>query len=70
MTTMAKWDLTLCDMHRVEAQHLRDRLRIAMAALDVVIRFGHEAGDDFEQTVTDMTVAAERALQRIEGDDE
>lgn len=66
---MAKWDLTLCDMHRVEAQHLRDRLRIAMAALDVVIKFGHEAGDDFEQAVTDMTVAAERALERIEGDE-
>jgi len=56
-------------MHRVEAQHLRDRLRIAMAALDVVIKFGHEAGDDFEQAVTDMTVAAERALERIEGDE-
>ena len=66
---MAKWNLTLSDMHRVEAQHLRDKLRIAMAALDVVIKFGHEAGDDFEQTVTDMTVAAERALQRIEGDE-
>jgi len=66
---MAKWNLTLCDMHRVEAKHLRDRLRIAMAALDVVIKFGHAAGDDFEQTVTDMTVAAERALQRIEGDE-
>jgi hypothetical protein len=66
---MAKWDLTLCDMHRVEAQHLRDRLRIAMAALDVVIRFGHDAGDDLEQTVTDMTAAAERALERIEGDE-
>lgn len=66
---MAKWNLTLCDMHRVEAQHLRDRLRIAMAALDVVIKFGHDAGDDLEQTVTDMTVAAERALERIEGDE-
>ena len=66
---MAKWDLTLSDMHRVEAQHLRDKLRIAMAALDVVIKFGHETGDDFEQTVTDMTVAAERALERIEGDE-
>jgi hypothetical protein len=66
---MAKWNLTLSDMHRVEAQHLRDKLRIAMAALDVVIRFGHEAGDDFEQAVTDMTAAAERALQRIEGDE-
>ena len=67
---MAKWNLTLSDMHRVESQHLRGKLRIAMAALDVVIKFGHEAGDDFEKTVTDMTVAAERALQRIEGDDE
>jgi len=66
---MAKWNLTLSDMHRVEAQHLRDKLRIAMAALDVVIRFGHEAGDDFEQAVTDMTAAAERALARIEGDE-
>jgi len=66
---MAKWGPLLCDMNRVEAQHLRDRLRIAMAALDVVIRFGHEAGDDFEQAVTDMTVAAERALERIEGDE-
>jgi len=66
---MAKWNLTLCDMHRVEAQHLRDKLRIAMAALDVVIKFGHEAGDDFEQAVTDMTAAAERALARIEGDE-
>ena len=66
---MAKWNLTLSDMHRVEAQHLRDRLRIAMAALDVVIKFGHGAGDDFEQTVTDMTAAAERALARIEGDE-
>ena len=66
---MAKWNLTLSDMHRVEAQHLRDRLRIAMAALDVVIKFGHEAGNDFEQTVTDMTAVAERALERIEGDE-
>jgi len=66
---MAKWNLTLSDMHRVEAQHLRDRLRIAMAALDVVIKFGHEAGDDFEQAVTDMKVVAERALERIEGDE-
>ena len=54
---------------KVEAQHLRDKLRIAMAALDVVIKFGHEAGDDFEQAVTDMTAAAERALARIEGDE-
>jgi len=40
-----------------------------MAALDVVIKFGHEAGDDFEQAVTDMTAVAERALERIEGDE-
>ena len=66
---MAKWNLTLSDMHRVEAQHLRDRLRIAMAALDVVIKFGHETYNDPEQAVTDMTVAAERALERIEGDE-
>ena len=65
---MPKGNMTPSDMHRVEAQHLRDRLRIAMAALDVVIKFGHGAGDDFEQTVTDMTAAAERALERIEGD--
>jgi hypothetical protein len=61
---------TLSEIHAVEAKHLRDKLRIAMAALDVVIKFGHEAGDDFEQAVTDMTVAAERALERIEGDDD
>ena len=66
---MGKHYITLSDMHRVEAQHLRDRLRIAMAALDVVIKFGHEAGNDFEQTVTDMTAVAERALERIEGDE-
>lgn len=66
---MAKWGPLMCDMHRVEAQHLRGKLRIAMAALDVVIKFGHGAGDDLEQAVTDMTVAAERALERIEGDE-
>ena len=66
---MAKWGPLLCDMNRVEAQHLRDRLRIAMAALDVVVRFGHETDNDPEQAVTDMTVAAERALERIEGDE-
>ena len=66
---MAKWGPLLCDMHRVEAQHLRDKLRIAMAALDVVIKFGHDTYNDPEQAVTDMTVAAERALQRIEGDE-
>lgn len=66
---MAKWGPLLSDMHRVEAQHLREKLRIAMAALDVVIKFGHGAGDDLEQTVTDMTWEAERALKRIEGDE-
>ena len=66
---MPKGNMTPSDMHRVEAQHLRDRLRIAMAALDVVIKFGHGAGDDFDGTITHMTVTAERALARIEGDE-
>jgi hypothetical protein len=66
---MAKWNLTLVDMHRAEVTALREKMRIAMAALDVVIKFGHEADNDFEQAVTDMTAVAERALERIEGDE-
>jgi hypothetical protein len=68
---MAKWNLTLCDMHRVEAQHLLDRLRIAMAALDVVIKIGRgaEGETDVAEEIAAMTVAAERALARIEGDE-
>jgi DNA repair exonuclease SbcCD ATPase subunit len=45
------------------------KLRIAMAALDVIIRFGNETYPDPERAVTDMKVVAERALQRIEGDE-
>lgn len=66
---MGKYYTTLSDMHRVEANHLRDKLRIAMAALDVIIRFGNETYPDPERAVTDMKVVAERALQRIEGDE-
>lgn len=66
---MARWNWSIAEMRATEVAELRDKLRIAMAALDVVIKFGHEAGDDFEQAVTDMTAAAERALQRIEGDE-
>ena len=52
---MAKWNLTLCDMHRVEAQHLRGRLKIAMKALEALAQDGNET--------------AQRALERIEGDE-
>lgn len=52
---MAKWNLTLCDMHRVEAQHLRGRLKIAMEALEALAQDGNET--------------AQRALERIEGDE-
>jgi len=63
---MAKWDLTLCDMHRVEAQHLRDKLRIAMQALED-IRNISRTSDDVEFYA--MLMLAEKALERIEGDE-
>ena len=63
---MAKWNLTLCDMHRVEVQHLRDKLRIAMQALED-IRNISRTSDDVEFYA--MLMLAEKALERIEGDD-
>ena len=63
---MAKWDLTLCDMHRVEAQHLRGRLKIAMQALED-IRNISRTSDDVEFYA--MLMLAEKALERIEGDE-
>lgn len=50
-----KWNSTLSDMHRVESQHLRGKLRIAMAALEALAQDGNET--------------AQRALERIEGDE-
>jgi len=61
---MAKWDLTLCDMHRVEAQHLRGRLKIAMQALEE-IRDVARLSDGVEF----YAMLAEKALARIEGDE-
>ena len=61
---MAKWDLTLCDMHRVEAQHLRGRLKIAMQALEE-IRDVARLSDGVEF----YAILAEKALARIEGDE-
>ena len=52
---MTKWGPLLCDMHRVEAQHLRGKLKIALQALEVLAQAGDET--------------AQRALERIEGDD-
>ena len=61
---MAKWDLTLCDMHRVEAQHLRGRLKIAMQALEE-IRDVARLSDGVEF----YAMLAEKAIARIEGDE-
>ena len=52
---MAKWNLNLYHMHRVEVRHLRDKLRIAMQALEALAQGGNET--------------AQRALERIEGDE-
>lgn len=61
---MAKWDLTLCDMHRVEAQHLRGRLKIAMQALEEIRDIARTSdGVEF------YAMLAEKALARIEGDE-
>ena len=61
---MAKWNLTLSDMHRVEAQHLRDKLRIAIEGLEEIrdVALGAE-GIGF------YAVLAEKTLARIEGDE-
>ena len=61
---MAKWDLALCDMHRVEAQHLRSRLKIAMQALEE-IRDVARLSDGVEF----YAMLAERAIAGIEGDE-
>lgn len=66
---MARWKWSIAELRETEVAGLRDKLRVAMAALDVVTTFGHEVGDDCEQAVTDMTAVAEWALQRIEGDE-
>lgn len=50
---MAKWNMDLCDMHRIEAQHLREKLRIAMQVLETLAQ--------------DRNDLAQRALQRIKG---
>jgi len=60
---MAKWGPLLCDMHRVEAQHLRDRLRIAMAALEEIKDTARAS-----EGVEFYAMLAETALARIEGD--
>ena len=56
---MAKWDLTLCDMHRVEAQHLRDKLRIAMEALERIEDASRYFGNDPEASETTVRYAHE-----------
>lgn len=61
---MAKWNLTLSDMHRVEAQHLRDKLRIAIEGLEE-IRDVSERADG----IRFYSVLAEKTLARIEGDE-
>jgi len=61
---MAKWGPLLCDMHRVEAQHLRGRLKIAMQALEE-IRDVARLSDGVEF----YAMLAEKALARIEGDE-
>ncbi len=61
---MAKWGPLLCDMHRVEAQHLRERLRIAMAALEEIKETAQAS-----EGVEFYAMLAERALARIEGDE-
>jgi hypothetical protein len=50
-------------MHRVEAQHLRDRLRIAMAALEEIKDTARAS-----EGVEFYAMLAETALARIEGD--
>jgi len=61
---MAKWNLTLSDMHRVEAQHLRDKLRIAIEGLEEIrdVALGAE-GIGF------YAVLAEKTLTMIERDE-
>lgn len=60
---MAKWGPLLCDMHKVEAQHLRDRLRIAIEGLEE-IRDVALLSDGVEF----YAMLAEKTLARIEGD--
>lgn len=63
---MAKWGPLLCDMHRVEAQHLRGRLKIAMQALEDIRNISRTSdGVEFYA----MLMLAEKALARIEGDE-
>lgn len=61
---MAKWNLTLCDMHRVEAQHLRDKLRIAMRGLEEIRDVAR-----LSEGVEFYAMLAEKTLARIEGDE-
>jgi len=51
-------------MHRVEAQHLRGRLKIAMQALEEIRDVAQvSAGEEF------YAMLAEKAIARIEGDE-
>ena len=61
---MAKWNLTLSEMHAIEAKHLRDKLRIAIEGLEEIrdVALGAE-GIGF------YAVLAEKTLTRIEGDE-
>ena len=52
---MAKWGPLPCDMHKVEVEHLREKLRIAMQVLETLAQ--------------DRNDLAQRALQRIKGYD-
>ena len=55
---MTNWGPLLCDMHRVEARHLREKLKIAMRTLEVLALC-----DD-----PDAREMASSALSAIEGE--
>lgn len=61
---MSKGNMTLSEMHAIEANHLRGRLKIAMEALEE-IRDVARVSDGVEF----YAMLSEKALARIEGDE-
>ena len=57
---MAKWNMTLCDMHRVETQHLRDKLANLLGGAETVLE-AWDRGDeaDFRQAIEEMRADVE-----------
>ena len=57
---MARWNRDLCDMHRVEAQHLRDKLANLLGGAETVLE-AWDRGDetDFRQAIEEMRADVE-----------